>query len=244
MDANALSAKELTALASQKANEENALNTELKNAETKLKGRAYYWNSSDQYAVYLNMTYFSSIAITYRGLVYKGRVMSVIVSRNTRRPDCTICRKAEDYGVSFNNVCDLLLYVRGEIPVKLFKRLWDDVKVGAEVYFSKFTEGLLEVHAEYHQDTDQLPDDEKAYELDVPFYQMEGGDCTLLPKAFQLPGNRYLMTPASRKYAIKELEEAHEQLYRGSQYFEECDMRYVTSRTDHIYKLTTIMKVV
>jgi hypothetical protein len=78
--------------------------------------------------------------------------------------------------------------------------------------------------------------------LDFPHIKLEyGAICVLGDSPYSLPGNLYLITPESLKFALGKLNDADEDLCRVSVYAESCDQRYISSRRIMLTQLRTLV---
>jgi hypothetical protein len=162
---------------------------------------------------------------------------------NPLTKDTQISRSKKDYsGYTFTG--NSQFYEWTLIDSGLFIKLWDIVgSVGVAIIdeanpnmplLDKYTNTSISL-------MDELRGDEKEAVLDIPYLQLAGWETSVLPAAFQLHGNRYILTPQSKRLGLQKLDEEFTSLYRGSHLFEACDMGYVNSRRNTINKLRTAL---
>jgi len=123
-----------------------------------------------------------------------------------------------------------------EIPLALFKTSWEHGSNMANMMFDQLTEatGSGEAAAKWLVAATENCDFEAAkVDIDVPYLPLQPHDTTLFNGSpFLMPAYRYLLTPASISDGLRRVADSESDLMRGSQFWQECDMRYVESKRE------------
>ena len=167
-------------------------------------------------------------------------------SFTTRESDNMLCWSGEEVSVSvsdrhtwgfqYQKIINTAVYSPAniaviEIPMDLFKAAVSYSKTSAET-----TMGVLRgIHNDKRaldwQPDRSIPDEERSLPFDVDHIELEGPENTVLGNTmFTTIDGRFILTTTSRFLARELIKKAREQLYRGSEFFQDYDMKYVRSR--------------
>lgn len=239
-DASNMTAAELKAALAAKEREETAATHEMAEAE-KLKGKAYFWVSQQRQWVSWHAKRYTGFDRRHGGMhAFCQEVNAHWRSRPA--PEAAFYRKDDRYGTLFHYAAELHYTSLGTLTDEQFEHVWAVPLVMAKSFIAQIGEQLPNLKLEpYGEDTDRLPEDEKDIPLDAPHLKLESNECSMLPRAFTMPGYRYLLTPASRALGMKYLRKEEADLQRGSHLYQECDMRYVTRQYETIRKLRGLL---
>ena len=146
-------------------------------------------------------------------------------------PGYHVTRKLET--LETRNLMDLT-----EIPVTVY----DSAKLHATEQAQGVYAGLIKL-AKLPAEVEESRSSPDPVEIDLPHALLEVADMTILDSncPYMLPGYVYLLTPSSRRWAAAVLDKAHRDLFRGSQYFQECDRHYVDERDNRIIRLRGLL---
>ena len=122
-----------------------------------------------------------------------------------------------------------------EVELKVFKELTKEGSALVVLFLERLKErNKMPLLAEEKPPADII--------LDFPHIKLEyGAICVLGDSPYSLPGNLYLITPESLKFALGKLNDADEDLCRVSVYAESCDQRYISSRRIMLTQLRTLV---
>ena len=115
-----------------------------------------------------------------------------------------------------------------EISVPVFQEAWFSTGIRVSAFHEQFVDAA-HMQARIEQLAEE-PGLATIGDLDVPYLQLKSYQTGMLNKAYLMLGDRYLLTPASRKDGLRRVAAEEDQLNAGSHLFEACDMHYVHSR--------------
>jgi hypothetical protein len=236
------SAEELKKALEIRSNRDTALQAELAKANVELKGKAFYWSTAHSNWVSFWARRYRSFEIVADRPAFKADTVTASW-RAKPQPEANVSRTRDNYPQTFSSCMELQLYCLGQITDEVFERMWLYPLQMSKAFITNFSEGLERMQREPPSQIERLPDDESGIKLDVPYMQLDAGEIHMLPRAFQLPGDRYLLSPISVALGLCYLEQEDRNLHRGSDLFQECDMRYVHMQEERIAKLRKMLGV-
>jgi len=165
----------------------------------------------------------------------------VVINKQAKPEDTvTISRSKIPYYETFNSVMHLKHVHTGEVSIEQFKLLREYPIHFSEIIFSKVSE-LRHVSPVSIRREEIIENDEVNIAIDIPHVVLASTESSMVPKCFQLPGYKYIISRQSILQAHKSLNEEYETLCRGSHLYQECDMKHVTSRYNQIDRIRSLI---
>lgn len=194
---------------------------QLQECTRELLHRAFYWTHNHTLAqsswTSLNLRYYTSFKLD-RGLVLPAwDEVCVYWYVGSKNPEASITRKRELYHSGIHYSHELQRGCVGEVPVEQFKRVWREAKAYAQTFLEQFA-NLPSVTLAPNPVTASVKPEHQPLAVDIPYAELTDYESGILPGTYQLPGPKYILTPASIDAAAKALA-AHAQASRRSSWF-------------------------
>lgn len=87
------------------------------------------------------------------------------------------------------------------------------------------------------EENDREVNSSKQGELDIPYVSLPDRLTSWLSNSIFFTGGKYIMTPASKEYVRKVVDDKLDELSRCAPFFEECDRGYVDMTHEQIHEL-------
>lgn len=242
-DPSTMTVAELKAYTEAKEKREKleAEDREIELANTTLKGHVLYDFHNNCDWICFNATLFTKFWKDKWGSL-KYTSQSVGVVKYTKPKDkIEVGRSTSLFDESFESVANLRSRFTGEMDIKRFKELRAYPKHFTDLFFSQCINGLTGMTTVGQLREEFIHESEINLPVDILFAQLDANDANLLPKVYQLPGYKYIITPQSLAQARIKIREDEEQLSRGSHLYQACDMGYVRGKYEQHSRLRRIL---
>jgi len=216
----------------------------LQEATELLEGRAYVFNGYAHHAVAVSIVLYSGVKRDAFGLL-SATEQSLCAVKYEKPLGYEIRRNKLRYARTFASAGVLLMDSVGEMPKSEFEKAWRGAaNLGACVFRWLSTVSAVNIrNTEPYDPGSVLRDTESEIDdIDIPVLHLEPCDYRMLPARFQLPGRRYILTPASIQAGLAALRDEEQGLARGSHLYQVCDMGYVPGMAWRIARLRAALQ--